>query len=62
MSLFGQLYFKKVLALELLNLAFKKYKILIQKAYLLFDLLGMNEYKQIIRKTKYIYNKQYYEN
>lgn len=55
MSLLGQLLFQKASSLELKHGDLKEIKETYTKAYLLFDLLGMNEYKDIITSSKMHY-------
>lgn len=57
MSLLGQLLFQKGACLELTNSSFKITSEVYQKAYLLFDLLDMTEYKQIMLEKKLHYLK-----
>ena len=52
MSLLGQLLFQKGACLELTNSSLKSTTEVYQKAYLLFDLLNMTEYKQIMLEKK----------
>lgn len=52
MSLLGQLLFQKGACLELTNSSLKSTSEVYQKAYLLFDLLNMTEYKQIMLEKK----------
>ena len=52
MSLLGQLYYQKAYALELMEEELSLIKDSYQKAYLLFDILQMNEYKQILSNGK----------
>ncbi len=52
MSLLGQLLFQKGACLELTNSSLKSTIEVYQKAYLLFDLLNMTEYKQIMLEKK----------
>ncbi|WP_214804261.1 MULTISPECIES: helix-turn-helix domain-containing protein [unclassified Exiguobacterium] len=55
MSLLGQLLFQKASALEFSNADLTEIKDAYTKAYLLFDLLGMKEYKEIILLNKLSY-------
>ncbi|MGX8176338.1 helix-turn-helix domain-containing protein [Exiguobacterium artemiae] len=55
MSLLGQLLFQKASSLELQKGELKEIKDTYTKAYLLFDLLGMKEYKDIITSSKMHY-------
>lgn len=55
MSLLGQLLFQKASSLELQQGDLQEIKETYTKAYLLFDLLGMNEYKDIITSSKMHY-------
>lgn len=48
MSLLGQLYYQKAYALEMIDPFNPSCKEAYSKAYTLFDILGMNEYKQIL--------------
>ncbi|MDQ6467831.1 helix-turn-helix domain-containing protein [Exiguobacterium acetylicum] len=48
MSLLGQLYYQKAYALEMLDPLNPSCKEAYSKAYTLFDILGMSEYKQIL--------------
>lgn len=57
MSLLGQLLFQKGACLELINSSFKSTSEVYQKAYLLFELLDMTEYKQIMLEKKLHYLK-----
>ncbi|WP_131502338.1 helix-turn-helix domain-containing protein [Exiguobacterium sp. GM2_5_1] len=57
MSLLGQLLFQKGACLELTNSSLKVTSEVYQKAYLLFDLLNMTEYKQIMLEKKSHYLK-----
>ncbi|WP_214767034.1 MULTISPECIES: helix-turn-helix domain-containing protein [unclassified Exiguobacterium] len=59
MSILGQLLFQRASVLELQSGPIEEIKISYTKAYLLFDLLGMEEYKDIIltSKIKYINDK-----
>ncbi|OAN14399.1 helix-turn-helix domain-containing protein [Exiguobacterium undae] len=52
MSLLGQLYYQKAYALELINADDSEIRDSYKKAYLLFDILNMNEYKQILLRKK----------
>ena len=52
MSLLGQLYYQRAYALELLNSSESQIRESYKKAYLLFDILNMNEYKQILLNKK----------
>lgn len=55
MSLLGQLYYQQAYALEMLDSALENIQSAYTKAYMLFDILGMHEYKQVLLK----YNKEY---
>lgn len=57
MSLLGQLLFQKGACLELTNSSLKSTSEVYQKAYLLFELLDMTEYKQIMLEKKRHYLK-----
>ncbi|WP_041256221.1 hypothetical protein [Exiguobacterium antarcticum] len=57
MSLLGQLLFQKGACLELTNSNMRSTSEVYQKAYLLFDLLNMTEYKQIMLEKKRHYLK-----
>ena len=52
MSLLGQLYYQRAYALELLDSSESQIRESYKKAYLLFDILNMNEYKQILINKK----------
>ncbi|WP_029331635.1 helix-turn-helix domain-containing protein [Exiguobacterium oxidotolerans] len=52
MSLLGQLYYQKAYTLELLKSSASDISDSYKKAYLLFDILKMNEYKQILLDKK----------
>ena len=55
MSLLGQLYYQKAYALEMCNSSFKEIESAYHKAYTLFDILGMNEYKQILLRNNKVF-------
>lgn len=50
MSLLGQLYYQKACALEKISPVSKDVTIAFSKAYTLFDILGMTEYKNLLLK------------